>query len=214
MKTIYDICLNIQSSFFNVAYNGNILINGELFKNTLLQFFKSWYCLAENENEFITLLNDYNLLYSFNLSKALDAFKKEYNPIENYDSNIIESWEYGKKVEKNTIGATNTTNTTQPTTFTSTNSITTADNVDTFKNKDKNITENSLISSNIVSNERIDKKEEDARIDTRTFRQSGNIGVTTSQQMIESTLVLYEKNPILDYIKKFAYLYCYMVEVE
>ena len=214
MKTIYDICMNIQPSTFNVIYNNDILINGALFKNTLLRFFKSWYCLAENETEFISLLNDYNLLYSFNLYKSLNAFKQEYNPIENYDSNIIESWEYGKKVETNTIGESNTTNTTQPTTFTSTNSITTADNIGEFKNKDKNVTENSLISSNIVSNQRTDKREEDARIDERTFKQSGNIGVTTSQQMIESSLTLYEKNPILDYIKKFAYLYCYMVEVE
>lgn len=110
------------------------------------------------------------------------------NSIANEESNIF----YSK--DKNTVNANTTT--------TNYNSIT-DDNTTSFDNRENNETKS--------FENRIDKntKDFDERKDIVTEKTTGNIGVTTSQQMLESEMILRIKwNFVKFVIDNFVYLTC------
>lgn len=106
------------------------------------------------------------------IKKMLDALHSEYNPIENYSST--------ETIKRTTENNNNSTRDNEYITQTS------AYNENDFVNKDKNISTDVFEETN--------KNSENAQI-----LKSGNIGVTTSQQMIESELDL-RKFDIYKYI--------------
>ena len=204
-----EIIKDIDSEDLKVYFGSNILIDGRIVKNTINRLYGSWECLCINANDFKMCFLDFNTLYSFNLSRKLEAFEADYNPLENYNSNILEEWSYGEKNTANNIGKACSTSINGAQHSTTIDSTTTADDTTSFKNRGK--TENNIdAATNTTSSDaRTDTIKENARTDKRTLKQSGNIGVTTSQQMAESSLVLFEKNPRLDYITSFVNMYCY-----
>ena len=207
-----EILKDISSDEMNVTLGSKVLIDGLTVKNTLLRLYSSFECLCISVSDFKNCFADYNLLYSFNLSKKIEAFESEYNPITNYDSKIEESWIYAERNGTNTIGAGHNSATNGKQHSVSIDASTTADNVELFKNRAKTDINSDSYVTDYDSDERTDRTHEEGHTDKREFKQTGNIGVTTSQQMIESSLNLYEKNPKLDYIKAFVYMYCYLFD--
>lgn len=113
--------------------------------------------------------------------KWMKALSIEYNPLENYDR--IEEWtDTGKKSNTGTVNIhdTNTTNSNG----TVTNTISAFDS-STFENDSKS--DNTGNSSSIGDNLRTDNLNEDSN-NVHKGRLHGNIGITTSQQMLQSEL--------------------------
>lgn len=209
----------------------NLLIDGKLVKDYFNRLYGNWTVMAIDTEDFINLWNLHNSIESFNLYKMIDAFNSEYDPISNYDSNIREEWVKGKQETTNNYGASTTTNNYGVTKATSTlgatattqiNSETTADNTVDYKNRTKSqINGDSVTNTNqadaredsTTTNAREDKTTTESYTDMRIFTQKGNIGVTTSQQMIQSSLELYKQNPTLYYLDNFVKKYCYYSEV-
>ena len=125
-------------------------------------------------------------LYGIITNKYLDKWNRlanalfsDYNPIENY--NMTESSSGGKNIKVNTDMNTEEHETNSYSGFDS----------DDFKNTTKSDKSGSTTGTKA--------KNEQAETENRSLRRSGNIGVTTSQQMIESEIKLREHN-LLDII--------------
>lgn len=153
-----------------------------------------------------------------NFDKMAEALLAEYNPIENYDRyedttenrDVAEEGSYENQSSSSTQGSGSSGNTIQ-------NSIggqntehqVSAMNVSTYQQSSKDITSarNDSSSTTGTTSESVSSTADDAGGNTKTtdddfVRSShihGNIGVTTSQQMIESEIELRKFN-IYDYI--------------
>ena len=167
--------------------------------------------------------------------KAYNAYELEYNPISNYDSNEkdIKQMLHGLKTTTRTPNLTNATShgLTQTTSFTNReteNDVTTFDSQN-FRPDDRttesgtSTTGNSGTDSTSTTGTDTTTETYDLttfveggttysgdEIEINTNNKSGNIGVTTSQQMLESEKDL-RMNPILEmYLDKFINNYCFM----
>ena len=195
-----------------VAEN-NLLIDGQIVKDYFNRLYGNWSVVAIDSADFLNLWNLHNSNESFNLYKMIDAFNSEYDPISNYDSNIREEWIKGKQETTNNYGVSKTTNTAGATSTTQINSETTADSTATFNNRTKSQINGDAATNITEADARVDKSTTEGYTDVRIFTQKGNIGVTTSQQMIQSSLELYKQNPTLYYLNNFIQRYCYYSEV-
>lgn len=147
-----------------------------------------------------------------NMKRMIDALYSEYNPIENY--NMREQGADGTKQDShrttphgeiqvettpfqtgiNSVGdGAQTGKTTTKTSYTQADSETSYDNTMSIKNNDD------LIETGFHIGEQ------------HYLKRSGNIGVTTSAQMIEQELKLRVVDLITDFVKRFFDSYCYFV---
>ena len=136
--------------------------------------------------------------YQNNWKKLYDTTVLEYNPIENYDR--IEDWT-DTDDETTTSARDNTRNTNNTVKSTSTNEIMNSVNVTEqntafnagLADHAKQITDGNTTENGTITNTKTGKDTENESVNggrngkhTRTGRAHGNIGVTTSQQMIQS----------------------------
>lgn len=136
--------------------------------------------------------------YQINWKKLYDTTVLEYNPIENYDR--MEDWT-DTDDETSTSARDNTRNTTNTVKSTSTNEVMNSVNVTDqntafnagLTDHAKQITNGDTTENGSITNTETGKDTENESVNggrtgkhTRTGRAHGNIGVTTSQQMIQS----------------------------
>ena len=171
-------------------------------------FFCSSYTL-DDENPLVKKFKTYNNQMAANLKKSLDAFFSEYNPIENYDNNEESMTTTGAK-EENFKKGTNTDTTEVGQGTITTKSDVTSYETDTFADADKVTTDESARTTTTTMGERSDIRTEKEHIDTFKKRIHGNIGVTTSQQMIESEIELRKRNIIFEYLTEFANMHFFI----
>lgn len=161
--------------------------------------------------------------YQLNWKKLYDTTVLEYNPIENYDR--MEDWTDNDD-ETSTSARDNTRNTTNTVKSTSTNEVINSVNV-TDKNTAfnsgladhaKQITDGDTTENGSITNTETGKDTENESVNggrtgrhTRTGRAHGNIGVTTSQQMIQSErdLVVFNLYDVI--AESFIENFCLMV---
>lgn len=155
--------------------------------------------------------NLYNARNGVNLKRTMDALFSEYNPINNYD--MIEESADGKKQDKH--------KTTPHGTITNTATATHA-GIDTVDN-------GGLVGQTTTTTEYTNADTETTYDNTKSMefdstthagyhtatehflKRSGNIGVTTSAQMITQEIELRVVDLLSDYVKRFFRQYCYYV---
>lgn len=200
----------------SVKHNNETLISGEAVYNIFSDFYYSFVFFCSSftlidSSELATVFSRYNSRMSENLKKSLDAFNTEYNPLENYDKNEEITYTFGETKEIFSKGEQTNKTITGESHGMDIYSESTYEQ-DTFVNKNKS-------ESNI--DERTDTMTDGQRSDNRTIssyqnvtknRTHGNIGVTTSQQMLESELEMRKHDIIFDYIKDFADKYFFIVQ--
>lgn len=161
--------------------------------------------------------------YQINWKKLYDTTVLEYNPIENYDR--MEDWT-DTDDETSTSARDNTRNTTNTVKSTSTNEVMNSVNVTDqntafnagLADHAKQITDGDTTENGSITNTETGKDTENENVNggrtgrhTRVGRAHGNIGVTTSQQMIQSERDLVVFN-IYDVIaESFIENFCLMV---
>lgn len=155
-----------------------------------------------------------NMIYLSNQYRyqgLYNSTQQEYNPIENYSMMEEEKSTKGEQVNTNSIGEQTITNNLGAMQNkellgayenSNTHSVTPYES-DTFHNESKDTINNGSVTNTYNTDARIDSMNNSARNDTmtdgkrddtRTLTRSGNIGVTTSQQMLES------ERKIVDYL--------------
>lgn len=161
--------------------------------------------------------------YQINWKKLYDTTVLEYNPIENYDR--MEDWT-DTDDETSTSARDNTRNTTNTVKSTSTNEVMNSVNVTDqntafnagLADHAKQITDGDTTENGSITNTETGKDTENENVNggrtgrhTRTGRAHGNIGVTTSQQMIQSErdLVIFNLYDVI--AESFIENFCLMV---
>lgn len=161
--------------------------------------------------------------YQINWKKLYDTTVLEYNPIENYDR--MEDWT-DTDDETSTSARDNTRNTTNTVKSTSTNEVLNSVNVTDqntafnagLADHAKQITDGDTTENGSITNTETGKDTENENVNggrtgrhTRTGRAHGNIGVTTSQQMIQSErdLVVFNLYDVI--AESFIENFCLMV---
>ena len=190
------------------------LIDGNFVAEFFDEFFGSFFFFCSSftlntKNPLVKKFESYNTLMSSNLKSQLDVMKATYNPIENYDSNEESTTTTGAK-EENFKKGTNTDTTEVGQGQITTKSDVTSYESNTFADADKVTTDESARTTTTTMGERSDIRKEKEHIDTFKKRIHGNIGVTTSQQMIESELELRKRNVVTEYLTEFATMYFFI----
>lgn len=161
--------------------------------------------------------------YQINWKKLYDTTVLEYNPIENYDR--MESWT-DTNDETSTSARDNTRNNTSTVKSTSTNEVMNSVNVTDqntafnagLADHAKQITDGDTTEKGNITNTETGKDTENENVNgertgrhTRNGRAHGNIGVTTSQQMIQSErdLVVFNLYDVI--AESFIENFCLMV---
>lgn len=161
--------------------------------------------------------------YQINWKKLYDTTVLEYNPIENYDR--MEDWT-DTDDETSTSARDNTRNTTNTVKSTSTNEVMNSVNVTDqntafnagLADHAKQITDGDTTENGSITNTETGKDTENENVNggrtgrhTRVGRAHGNIGVTTSQQMIQSErdLVIFNLYDVI--AESFIENFCLMV---
>lgn len=161
--------------------------------------------------------------YQINWKKLYDTTVLEYNPIENYDR--MEDWTDNDD-ETSTSARDNTRNTTNTVKSTRTNEVMNSVNVTDqntafnagLADHAKQITDGDTTENGSITNTETGKDTENENVNggrtgrhTRVGRAHGNIGVTTSQQMIQSErdLVVFNLYDVI--AESFIENFCLMV---
>lgn len=191
-----------------------VLIPGKTVAEIFDEFWGSFYFFCssytlDDENPIVKKFKTYNNQMAANLKKALNAFFSEYNPIENYDNNEESTTTTGAKEENFKKGTNTDTTEVGQGEITTKNDVTSYES-NTFADADKVTTNESARTTTTTLGERTDVRSEKEHIDTFKKRIHGNIGVTTSQQMIESELELRKRNIIIEYLTEFANMYFFI----
>ena len=190
------------------------LIDGNFVAEFFDEFFGSFFFFCSSftlnaKNPLVKKFDSYNKLVASNLKSQLDVMQEVYNPIENYDNNEESTTTIGQK-EENFKKGTNTDKTEVGKGQITTTSDVTSYESNTFADADKVTTDESARTTTTTLGERTDIRTEKEHIDTFKKRIHGNIGVTTSQQMIESELELRKRNVITEYLTEFATMYFFI----
>ena len=190
------------------------LIDGNFVAEFFDEFFGSFFFFCSSftlnaKNPLVKKFESYNKLMASNLKSQLDVMKEVYNPIENYDSNEESTTTIGTK-EENFKKGTNTDTTEVGQGQITTKSDVTSYESNTFADSDKVTTDESARTTTTTLGERTDIRTEKEHIDIFKKRIHGNIGVTTSQQMIESELELRKRNVVTEYLTDFATMYFFI----
>lgn len=190
------------------------LIDGNFVAEFFDEFFGSFFFFCSSftlnaKNPLVKKFESYNTLMASNLKSQLDAMKSTYNPIENYDSNEETITTIGVK-EENFKKGKNTDTTEVGQGVITTKSDVTSYESNTFSDADKVTTDESARTTTTTLGERTDIRTEKEHVDKYQKRIHGNIGVTTSQQMIESELELRKRNVVIEYLSEFATMYFFI----
>lgn len=190
------------------------LIDGSFVAEFFDEFFGSFFFFCSSftlnaKNPLVKKFDSYNKLMASNLKAQLDVMKAAYNPIENYDNNEESTTTTGVKEENYKKGA-NTDTTEVGKGQITTKSDVTSYETNTFADADKVTTDESARTTTTTMGERTDIRTEKEHIDTFKKRIHGNVGVTTSQQMIESELELRKRNVVTEYLTEFATMYFFV----
>ena len=192
------------------------LIDGNFVAEFFDEFFGSFFFFCSSftlnaKNPLVKKFDSYNKLMASNLKSQLDVMKAVYNPIENYDSNEDSTSTIGLKEENFKKGANIDKTEVGQGTITTKSDVTSYES-NTFADADKVTTDESARTTTSTMGERSDIRTEKEHIDKISKRIHGNIGVTTSQQMIESELELRKRNVITEYLTEFATMYFFIDE--
>lgn len=190
------------------------LIDGNFVAEFFDEFFGSFFFFCSSftlneKNPLVKKFESYNTLMASNLKSQLDAMKLSYNPIENYDRSEETTTTTGTK-EENFKKGVNTDTTEVGQGIITTKSDVTSYESNTFADADKVTTDEAARTTTTTMGERSDVRTEKEHIDKFESHVHGNVGVTTSQQMIESELSLRKQNVVAEYLTEFAAMYFFI----
>lgn len=213
-------------NYDNTLFNGFNVPKGlvkQIAIDTILMRTRELEILYPDLNYMKTRITIWSNKYQNNWKKLYDTTVLEYNPIENYDR--MEDWT-DTDDETSNSARDNTRNTTNTVKSTSTNEIMNSVNVTDqntafnagLADHAKQITDGDTTENGSLTNTETGKDTENENVKggrtgrhTRTGRAHGNIGVTTSQQMIQSErdLVIFNLYDVI--AESFIENFCLMV---
>lgn len=198
--TVKEAMSQFENIFDSVDFFIPLNINSsDLYLMWLLRYSDFKY-ISDDVEEIKRYIDILTKIYSSRFTKSVNVLLIEYNPIENYNSTETESVEI--------TGATSTTSENSATATGETTTNTTGETTETLSPYDsENFNNNSKNNSSGVTSENSSSSDNSSNTmsgtssqsNNRTLKRSGNIGVTTSQQMIQSEIELRKNDMINDF---------------
>ena len=189
--------------FSNVHFFEPLNISAVDLFNIFNMKYYSFIYISDDVIEISSIISNLSKVYENEYTTKVKMLLLEYNPIENYNSSETEtSSSENTTTSGNENTTTTTTNSTTENSGETTNKVSPYDSENFSNDNNSNSSNTSSVngtdttsisdSGNISSNGKL----------TRTLTRKGNIGVTTTQQMIESEYELRAKNLVFEFLEK------------
>ena len=200
---VKDKITEFSAMFSNVHFFEPLGISAsEVYTTFTIKYFNFIY-ISSDVTEVASIISNLAEIYNNEYSTKVSMLLMDYNPIENYNSNETEtSTSENTTTSGNENTTTTTTNSTSENSGVTTNKVSPYDSENFSNDNNSNSSNTSTVngtdstsitdSGNISSNGTV----------TRTLTRKGNIGVTTTQQMIESEYELRAKNLVFEFLEK------------
>ena len=200
---VKDKIIEFSAIFSNVHFFEPLGISSlEVYTTFTIKYFNFLY-ISDDLTEVASIISNLAEIYNNEYTTKVGLLLKDYNPIENYNSTESESTtSENTTTSGNENTTTTTTNSTTENSGVTTNKVSPYDSENFSNDNNSNSSNTSTVngtdstsitdSGNISSNGTL----------TRTLTRKGNIGVTTTQQMIESEYELRAKNLVFEFLEK------------
>ena len=200
---VKDKITEFSAIFSNVHFFEPLGISSlEVYTTFTIKYFNFIY-ISDDLTEVASIISNLAEIYNNEYSTKVGLLLKDYNPIENYNSSETESITSNNTTTSgNENTTTTTTNSTTENSGETTNKVSPYDS-ETFNN-DNNTTTTNTTTGNATDTTTINDSGNMSSNGTtsRTLTRKGNIGVTTTQQMIESEYELRAKNLVFEFLEK------------
>ena len=200
---VKDKITEFSAMFSNVHFFEPLGISSlEVYTTFTIKYFNFIY-ISDDFTELGSIISNLSEIYNNEYTTKVSMLLMDYNPIENYNSNETETI---TSENATTTGSENTTTTT--TNSTTENSGDTINKVSPYDSENFNNDNNTITSNTTTGNTTDTTTINDSGnmssngTSSRTLTRKGNIGVTTTQQMIESEYELRAKNLIFEFLEK------------
>ena len=200
---VKDKITEFSAIFSNVHFFEPLGISSiEVYTIFTIKYFNFIY-ISSDVTEVASIISNLAEIYNNEYITKVSMLLMDYNPIENYNSTETETT---TTENATTTGKENTTTTT--TNSTTENSGDTTNKVSPYDsenfNNDNNTTTTSTTTGNTTDTTTINDSGNMSSngSSSRTLTRKGNIGVTTTQQMIESEYELRAKNLVFEFLEK------------
>ena len=230
---------NIRS--LSVLYNSQVLIDHNYVYDYFQNKYNDWQYIelnlsdgtSSNLNNIFRVYNEHN---SFNLHKQIEAINLKYEPLENYRGFEKSTDTYGAKNSTVTNSGSDSIDFENQASGTDSNQTTFGEQLENLSNKIVPYNQSNSELSNESDNRKngyVDTNattygKKDTQTTTNThghiintedsehkvvheLEKYGNLGVTTSQQMLESELELRKRNIYNEYLDRFIHEYCFYI---
>ena len=200
---VKDKITEFSAIFSNVHFFEPLGISSlEVYTIFTIKYFNFIY-ISDDFTELGSIISNLSEIYNNEYTTKVSMLLMDYNPIENYNSSETEtSTTENTTTSGNKNTTTTTTNSTTENNGVTTNKVSPYDSENFSNDNNSNSSNTSTVngtdstsitdSGNISSNGSL----------TRTLTRKGNIGVTTTQQMIESEYELRAKNLVFEFLEK------------
>lgn len=200
---VKDKIIDYNGIFSNVHFFEPLGISSlEVYTIFTIKYFNFIY-ISDDFTEVASIISNLAEIYNNEYTTKVSMLLMDYNPIENYNSSETESTtSENTTTSGNENTTTTTTNSTTENSGETTNKVSPYDSENFSNDNNSNSSNTSTVngtdstsitdSGNISSNGTL----------TRTLTRKGNIGVTTTQQMIESEYELRAKNLVFEFLEK------------
>lgn len=200
---VKDKITEFSAIFSNVHFFEPLSISStEVYTTFTIKYFNFIY-ISDDFTELGSIISNLSEIYNNEYTTKVSLLLTDYNPIENYNSTESESTtSENTTTSGNENTTTTTTNSTTENSGETTNKVSPYDSENFSNDNNTNSSNTSTVngtdstsitdSGNISSNGTL----------TRTLTRKGNIGVTTTQQMIESEYELRAKNLVFEFLEK------------
>ena len=200
---VKDKITEFSAIFSNVHFFEPLGISSlEVYTIFTIKYFNFIY-VSDDLTEMGSIISNLAEIYNNEYTTKVGLLLMDYNPIENYNSTETES-----TTSENTTTSGNENTTTTTTNSTTENSGDTTNKVSPYDsenfNNDNNTTTTNTTTDNATDTTTINDSGNISSNGTltRTLTRKGNIGVTTTQQMIESEYELRAKNLVFEFLEK------------
>ena len=200
---VKDKITEFSAIFSNVHFFEPLGISSlEVYTIFTIKYFNFIY-ISDDFTELGSIISNLSEIYNNEYTTKVGLLLKDYNPIENYNSSETETvTSENATTTGNENTTTTTTNSTSENSGESTNKVSPYDS-ENFNN-DNNTTTTNTTTGNTTDTTTINDSGNMSSNGTssRTLTRKGNIGVTTTQQMIESEYELRAKNLVFEFLEK------------
>ena len=200
---VKDKITEFSAIFSNVHFFEPLGISSlEVYTIFTIKYFNFIY-VSDDLTEMGSIISNLSEIYNNEYTTKVGLLLMDYNPIENYNSSETETTtSENATTTGNENTTTTTTNSTSENSGESTNKVSPYDS-ENFNN-DNNTTTTNTTTGNTTDTTTINDSGNMSSNGTssRTLTRKGNIGVTTTQQMIESEYELRAKNLVFEFLEK------------